>query len=42
MNTIWARTLLFAGIGLLPAIAGNQVLLHNLNSSDGVPTLLAS
>lgn len=42
MKTLLARTLLFAGASLLPAFAGNQVLLHNLDPADGLPTLLAA
>jgi hypothetical protein len=42
VTTILARTLLFAGVGILPALAGNQVLLRNLTSSDGTPAVLAA
>jgi len=42
MNTILVRTLLFAGAGIFPAVAGNQVLLRNLNSADGTPQILVA
>lgn len=42
MKTIWARALLFAGVSIFPALAGNQVLLRNFNSSDGTPVMLAT
>ncbi len=40
MKTILARTLLFTGVSIFPAVAGNQVLLRNLNSADGTPQIL--
>ncbi|HUB82441.1 MAG TPA: hypothetical protein VMB03_26770 [Bryobacteraceae bacterium] len=36
-----ARTLLLTGACLIPAIAGNQILLRNLDPTDGTPALLA-
>jgi hypothetical protein len=42
VTTILARTFLFAGVGILPALAGNQALLRNLTSSDGAPAVLAA
>ena len=42
MKTILARMLLFTGVSVFPAVAGNQVLLRNLNSADGTPTVLAA
>jgi uncharacterized protein (TIGR03437 family) len=42
MKTTLVRTLLFASIGIFPAVAGNQVLLRNLNSADGTPEVLAA
>ena len=42
MKTIFARTLLLTGVGILPVLAGNQVLLRNLNSDDGTPKVLAA
>ena len=42
MKTVLARTLLLTGVSIFPALAGNQVLLRNLNSADGTPTVLAA
>ena len=42
MNTILARALLLAGVGIVPVFAGNQILLRNFNSSDGTPIVLAA
>jgi uncharacterized protein (TIGR03437 family) len=42
MKTILAQTLLFTGVSIFPAAAGNQVLLRNLNSADGTPRILAA
>src|ERR1035438_9384304 len=42
IKTTLARTLLFTSVCISSAIAGNQVLLRNLNSADGTPTVLAA
>ncbi len=42
MKTILTRTLLFTGVSIFPAVAGNQVLLRNLNPADGTPQILAA
>ncbi len=42
MRAITARILLLAGIGLSPALAGNQVVLRILDPSDGVPQAIAA
>jgi len=42
MKNALARTLLLAGSALFPAIAGNQILLRNLNSADGSPKVLSA
>jgi uncharacterized protein (TIGR03437 family) len=42
LTAITARLLLLAGIGLCPALAGNQVLLRILNPSDGTPQAMAA
>jgi uncharacterized protein (TIGR03437 family) len=42
MKTTLARILLLAGAGLVPALAGNQVLLSLLNPADGTPQAIAA
>ena len=40
MKAILARTVLFTGVCIFPAVAGNQILLRNLSSADGAPKIL--
>lgn len=42
MKTILAWTLLLSGARILPAAAGNQILLRNFDPSDGAPEALAA
>ena len=41
-KTVSAQALLLASASLLPAVAGTQILLRNLGSADGSPTLVAA
>ena len=42
MKNILTRTLLLAGVCILPASAGNQILLRNISPADGTPQVLAA
>src|ERR1039457_4227273 len=42
MKNILTRTLLLTGVCILPASAGNQILLRNISPADGTPQVLAA
>lgn len=42
MKNILTRTLLLTGVCILPASAGNQILLRNPSPADGTPKILAA
>jgi uncharacterized protein (TIGR03437 family) len=42
IRSIFAGTLLLTGVCIVPASAGNQILLRNVSPADGIPQILAA